>query len=239
MGRAACAAIRDTGDLELAVAIVRDVDRAPEFGDVPVAAALDALTDAGVDVAVELTGPATVGDHLSWLLGNDIHAVVGATGLSDTDLHRARTLATTTTVNALIVPNFAIGAVLMMEFAAKAAKHLPDVEIVELHHDQKLDAPSGTALRTAEVISQARPTQPRPAPGDERARGRHHAGVPVHSVRLPGLVAHQTVIFGGPGQTLRLQHDALDRSAFMPGILLACRQIHRLTGLHVGLEHVM
>jgi len=211
-------------------------------GEVVVTDELDALTAADVEVAVEFTGPATVGDHLIWLLEHDLHAVVGATGLREEDLARARSVAAKTPANALIAPNFAIGAVLLMRFAAEAARHLPDVEVVELHHDRKLDAPSGTALRTAELIGEARSETPPDVAGDEEhpgARGVRHAEVRVHSIRLPGLVAHQEVIFGGEGQTLTLRHDALDRSSFLPGVLLACRRVTGLDGLVVGLEHVL
>lgn len=251
MGAEACRAVAATDDLELVAAVdpgatgrtlaeVAHLDGPP--GAVVVADHLDALTDASVEVAVEFTGPASVGDNLLWLLEHDIHAVVGATGISDGQLERARELATTSRANALVVPNFAIGAVLLMRFAAEAARHLPHVEVVELHHDGKVDAPSGTALRTAEVIAEARERVPAIPLGDDRhpgARGADHAGVRVHSVRLPGLVAHQEVLFGGQGQTLTLRHDSIDRSSFMPGVLLACRSVAELDGLAVGLDAVL
>lgn len=251
MGSEACRAIAASDDLELVAATGRTdagrsladlVDLDGPAGEVTVADDLDALFDADVEVAVELTGPATVGGHLVRLLEHGVHAVVGATGWSASELDRARELADGGPANALLAPNFAIGAVLLMRFAADAARHLPDVEIIELHHDRKLDAPSGTALRTAELIDEARSAAPELVGGDDRhpgARGVTHHGVPIHSVRLPGLVAHQEVVFGGQGQTLRIRHDSIDRSSFMPGILLACREVPELDGLVIGLEHVL
>ena len=251
MGTAACRAVAATDDLQLVAAVdpgtvgrtvheVAGVDGAA--GEVVITDDLDELSAAEVEVAIEFTGPATVGDHLVWLLQHGIHAVVGATGLREEDLRRARTAAAAASVNALIAPNFAIGAVLLMRFAVEAAEYLPHVEVVELHHDRKVDAPSGTALRTAELISGARAAVPPDVAGDHDhpgARGVRHADVRVHSIRLPGLVAHQEVIFGGEGQTLTLRHDSLDRTSFMPGVLLACRRVTELDGVVVGLEHVL
>ncbi len=248
MGAEACRAVAASDDLELVAAVDPTAHGRPlsevigREVELTVTDGLEAVTDAGAQVAIEFTGPSTVGDHLNWLLEHEVHAVVGATGLTDEDLDRARRQAASGPANALVAPNFAIGAVLLMQFAAAAARHLPHAEVVELHHDAKVDAPSGTALRTAELIAQARPEAPEAVLGDERhpgARGADHAGVRVHSVRLPGLVAHQEVVFGGTGQTLTLRHDSLDRSSFMPGVLLACRQVPRLDGLVVGLEHLL
>ncbi|MCC5948276.1 MAG: 4-hydroxy-tetrahydrodipicolinate reductase [Nitriliruptoraceae bacterium] len=251
MGVEACRAIDAADGLELVAAVGRSdagrtlaevADLTTARGEIVVASDLDAVIDADVEVAVELTGPATVGTHLVRLLEEDIHAVVGATGWSTEQLERARELASDGQANALLAPNFAIGAVLLMRFAAEAARHLPHVEVIEQHHDRKLDAPSGTALRTAELIDEARRSRPEVPLGDEQypgARGAEHAGVRVHSVRLPGLVAHQEVVFGGEGQTLTLRHDTIDRSSFMPGIVLACRRVPDLDGLVIGLEHVL
>jgi 4-hydroxy-tetrahydrodipicolinate reductase len=249
MGAEVCRAVAAADDLELVAAVDPSragdalVDVAGVAGDLRVAADLAALTAADVEVAVEFTGPGSVGTNLCWLLEHDIHAVVGATGIAADDLERAEALARDgRTANALLAPNFAIGAVLLMRFAAEAARHLPHVEVIELHHDRKVDAPSGTALRTAELIAETRTATPEVPLGDEGqpgARGADHAGVRVHSVRLPGLVAHQEVIFGGQGQTLTLRHDSLDRSSFMPGVLLACRRVTGIDGLVVGLEHVL
>jgi 4-hydroxy-tetrahydrodipicolinate reductase len=207
----------------------------------PVAADLDALLAADVDVALEVTGPATVGTHLRWLLEHGIHAVVGATGLADDDLAAARDLAAASAARAVIAPNFSIGAVLVERFAAEAARHLPHVEIVELHHDRKVDAPSGTAIATATAVARARGDDA-PAPAGtsgpavaEGARGALVHGVPVHAVRLPGLVAHEEVLLGGEGQLLTLRHDTTDRTAFIAGAVLACRRVADVDGVAVGL----
>lgn len=248
MGSYACRAVAESEDLELVAAVDPTAGGRPLSQvvgaevEVTVSDELTAVTDAGAEVAIEFTGPSTAGRHLNWLLEHDVHAVVGATGLTEAELDRARQQAAVGQANALVAPNFAIGAVLLMQFAAAAARHLPHAEVIELHHDGKVDAPSGTALRTAELISQSREHTPQVPQGDERhpgARGADHTGVRVHSVRLPGLVAHQEVVFGGAGQTLTLRHDSLDRSSFMPGVLLACREVAGLDGLVVGLEHLL
>jgi 4-hydroxy-tetrahydrodipicolinate reductase len=167
-----------------------------------------------------------------------VHTVVGATGLSAADLAELERL--TGPANCFVAPNFAIGAVLLMRLAGEVAPHLPQVEILELHHDGKADAPSGTALRTARLIADARKGQPVvPGPDGHPARGQVVEGVPVHSVRLPGLVAHQEVLFGAEGQTLSIRHDTTDRRAFMPGVLLAVKRVAELPGLTVGLERIL
>jgi len=199
-----------------------------------VGADLAAVAGAGADVAIEVTGPATVGPNLLALLDAGVHAVVGATGLAEEDLAAARERAARGPARAVVAPNFAIGAVLLERLAATAARHLPDVEILELHHDRKVDAPSGTALATAAAIDAARTGTPVPT-GEGPSRGERHHGVPVHAVRLPGLVAHEEVLFGAPGQVLSLRHDVTDRTAFVPGALLACRRVGGLDGLVVGL----
>jgi 4-hydroxy-tetrahydrodipicolinate reductase len=225
MGQAVCRAVAEDADCEL----VAQVD----YED-----SLELVLDAGADVAVEFTTPDTVKANASWLLERGVHTVVGATGLTDDDLADLEGL--TGPANCFVAPNFAIGAVLMMQLAQQAAKHLPDVEIIELHHDRKVDAPSGTALRTARLIDAARGTS-RDVPGPEGhpARGDVVADIPVHSVRLPGLVASQEVVFGGPGQTLTIRHDSIDRTSFMPGVLLAVKRIAELPGLTVGLESIL
>jgi 4-hydroxy-tetrahydrodipicolinate reductase len=225
MGSATCAAVEADPELEL-VSRIGSHDR------------LDAVLDAGADVAVEFTTPASVKRNTAWLLERGVHTVVGATGLADTDLEELE--GKTGPANLFVAPNFAIGAVLLMRFAREAARYLPDVEIVELHHDRKVDAPSGTALRTARIIAESRGHAPRVAgPEGHPARGDVVDGVPVHSVRLPGLVAHQEVIFGGQGQTLSLRHDSVDRSSFMPGVLLAVKRVATRPGLTVGLEALL
>jgi len=257
LGSVLAAAIVAAEDLELVAAVspshaggrLGDLIRALPDGspaaDLRIAGTLDALIDAQADVAVEVTGPATVGAHLRWLLEHGIHAVVGATGLAAEDLEAARARAHEGPARALIVPNFSIGAVLVERFAAEAARHLPHVEIIELHHDRKLDAPSGTAIATAAAIARARGTDgPAPAGVDgpavaAGARGSLQHGIPVHSVRLPGLLAHEEVLLGGEGQLLTLRHDTTDRTAFVAGALLACRSVAGLDGLVVGLDELL
>jgi 4-hydroxy-tetrahydrodipicolinate reductase len=248
MGSEVCRAVDAADDLELVAAVDPSHggasldDLAGVRAGIDVATGLDALTEAGCEVVVEFSGPDSVGGNLRWLLEHGIHAVVGATGIGADDLDEARRLAAEGDANALVAPNFALGAVLLMQFAAQAARHLPHVEVIELHHDRKVDAPSGTALRTAELIAEARAETSEVPLGDDAhpgARGADHHGVRVHSVRLPGLMAHQEVVFGGTGQTLTIRHDSLDRTSFMPGVLLACREVGGLDGLVVGLEHLL
>ena len=225
MGATVCEAVRGDDELEL----VAQVDACDS---------LDAVLDAGADVAVEFTVQSSVKLNTAWLLSRGVHTVVGATGLTADDLSELEKM--TGPANLFVAPNFAIGAVLLMQFAQQAARHLPHVEITELHHDRKVDAPSGTALRTAELIAGARGDDPGvPGPDSSPARGLIVEGVPVHSVRLPGLVAHQEVIFGGQGQTLTLRHDSIDRSSFMPGVLLAIKAVSSKPGMTIGLEHVL
>lgn len=193
-------------------------------------------------VMVDFTHPSAVEGNLRIALGAGVDCVVGTTGLSEGAL-RALVEDAPQGTCLFMAPNFAIGAVLMMRFAAEAARYMPHVEVIELHHDQKADAPSGTALLTAELIAQTRSSVP-PAPGRETelaegARGALVREVTVHSVRLPGLVAHQEVLFGGQGQTLSLRHDSIDRTSFMPGVLMAVRAVGALSGLVVGLDALM
>lgn len=196
------------------------------------------------DVMVDFTRPDVVEANLRIALSAGVDCVVGTTGLSDELLEELAALAPETTC-LFFAPNFAVGAVLMMQFAEKAARFMPHVEIIELHHDGKLDAPSGTAIRTARLVAAARREAP-PAPGRETelagmegARGALVDDVTIHSVRLPGLVAHQEVHFGGQGQTLTIRHDSIDRTSFMPGVVLAIREVTSRSGLIVGLEKLM
>ena len=194
------------------------VDPALEAGPGAFADVGSALAAGGIDVAVDFTQPAFVFDNTCAYLAAGVNAVVGTTGLTDAQLETIKTRAEHGPANAVIAPNFAVGAVLMMRFAAEASRHMPAAEIIELHHDQKLDAPSGTALRTAAQMQ----------------------GDPViHSVRLPGLVAHQEVILGGLGETLTIRHDSLSRASFMPGVLRAVREVAGRPGLTVGLEALL
>jgi len=195
------------------------------------------------DVLVDFTAPKTVMDNIRATFAHKVRPVVGTTGITPENLEEIRKMSKSAGVGALIAPNFAIGAVLMMKFAAEATKHMSAVEIIELHHDKKLDAPSGTAIKTAEMISAARSEcGMRSAEcGIEQpaARGGEFHGTRIHSVRLPGLVAHQEVIFGGLGQTLTIRHDSLDRRSFMPGVLLAIRHVVKDSGVVYGLEKIL
>jgi 4-hydroxy-tetrahydrodipicolinate reductase len=209
MGATVCNAVESADDLTLS-------GKADPGLKVPLG---EVLADA--DVVVDFSIPATALENVKECLAAGVHVVVGTTGF---DLDAAKAAAEASTANCFVAPNFAIGAVLMMVVSQTIAKHMPDAEIIELHHDKKLDAPSGTAARTAELIT--------------AAGGKVHE--PIHSVRLPGLVAHQEVIFGGLGQTLQVRHDSIDRWSFMPGVLLACRKVGELPeSFTVGLEKLL
>ena len=205
---------------------------------------LEALTETNTEVVIDFTHPSVVMDNLKFCIDNGIHAVVGTTGFTDERLDQVRRwVADKPDACVLIAPNFAIGAVLSMHFAAQAARFFESVEVIELHHPYKADAPSGTAVRTAKLIAEARKELP-PNPdatstGFDGARGADVDGVPVHSVRLAGLVAHQEVLFGTQGETLTIRHDSIDRTSFVPGVLLAVRRIREFPGLTVGIEPLL
>ncbi len=229
MGREVCRAVDSAPDLEL-VAMVDQGDW------------LFNVSDAGAEVVVDFTTPESVMDHLHWSIEQNIHVVVGTSGFTESRYERVRQwLVHKPQLGVIIAPNFAIGGVLMMEFAARAARHFTSVEIVEMHHPNKIDAPSGTAVRTAELIAAARAEAGAAAMPDatteERlgARGTEIGGVRIHSVRSAGLVAHQEVLFGSAGETLTIRHDSVERASFMPGVLLAVRSVLRRPGLTVGL----
>src|SRR6201997_5244914 len=213
-------------------------------GEVDAGDSLNLLTDNQTEVVIDFTHPYVVMDNLKFLIDNGIHAVVGTTGFTDERLQQVRAwLAAEPDVSVLIAPNFAIGAVLSMHFARQTAPFYESVEVIELHHPHKADAPSGTAARTAALIAEARKELP-PNPDATTAslpgaRGADVDGVPVHSVRLAGLVAHQEVLFGTAGETLTIRHDSLDRTSFVPGVLLAVRRINERPGLTVGLEPLL
>jgi 4-hydroxy-tetrahydrodipicolinate reductase len=221
MGETVCDAVSGDDELEL-VARVDENDP------------LTTLADSGAQVAVDFTTPDAVKNNVRFCLENGIHAVVGTTGLSDADLDEIGAWAESSDANAFVAPNFALGAVLMMRFAAEAAQFYDHAEIIERHHERKLDAPSGTALRTAALMRDGEP-----ATGSDPSRGLFHGGVAIHSVRLPGSVAHQEVIFGAPGETLTIKHDSIDRVSFMPGVLIAIKKVASKPGLTVGLEHLL
>jgi 4-hydroxy-tetrahydrodipicolinate reductase len=225
MGTSACAAIKGDAELELGAQIGRG--DAPEF--------------AGHDVVLELSTPSSVRGNTIAALTEGVPVVVGATGLSASDLRDIEAAAKSHSAAALVIPNFALGAVLMMRFAQQAARFFDRAEIIERHHEKKLDAPSGTARRTAELMNETHAGPWGEIAGDDGsgARGEDVDGVHIHSLRLPGSVAHQEVLFGAPGEVLTIKHDSLDRSSFMPGILLAVKAVPEMSGLTVGLEHLL
>jgi 4-hydroxy-tetrahydrodipicolinate reductase len=233
MGAEVVKAVTDAADLEL----VAELD----LGD-----SLETLKSAGAQVVVDFTTPDSVMANLEFLISNGINAVVGTTGFdADRIAKLEKLIAANPKVGVLIAPNFAIGAVLMMEFATKAAKYFESAEIIELHHPNKVDAPSGTAARTAELMSKARKDAGLEAMPDatstalDGARGANVGDIPVHSIRLRGLIAHQEVLLGGLGETLTIRHDSLDRAGFMPGVLLGVRSVISKPGLTFGLEKFM
>jgi 4-hydroxy-tetrahydrodipicolinate reductase len=233
MGAEVVKAVTEASGLDLVAAL--------DLGD-----SLDQLKTTGAEVVVDFTTPDSVMANLEFLISNGINAVVGTTGFdADRIAKLEKLIAANPKVGVLIAPNFAIGAVLMMEFATKAAKYFESAEIIELHHPNKVDAPSGTAARTAELMSQARKDAGLGAMPDatntslDGARGATVGDIPVHSVRLRGLIAHQEVLLGGLGETLSIRHDSLDRAGFMPGVLLGVRKVVANPGLTFGLEKFM
>ncbi|QNE74609.1 4-hydroxy-tetrahydrodipicolinate reductase [Streptomyces finlayi] len=233
IGAEAVRAVEAADDMELVAALGR--------GD-----KLETLADTGAQAVVELTTPASVMGNLDFCIRHGIHAVVGTTGWTDERLAQLTTwLDGSPETGVLIAPNFSIGAVLTMKFAEQAARYFESVEVIELHHPHKVDAPSGTATRTAQLIGAARERAGMAAQPDgtttalDGARGAQVDGVPVHSIRLRGLLAHQEVLLGGEGETLTIRHDSLHHSSFMPGILLGTRRVVNTPGLTFGLEHFL
>jgi 4-hydroxy-tetrahydrodipicolinate reductase len=233
MGAEVVKAVTNSSDFELVAQL--------DLGD-----SLDQLVSNKAEVVVDFTTPDSVMKNLEFLISNDIHAVVGTTGFDQARIDSlTKELAKHPKVGLLIAPNFAIGAVLMMEFAAKAARYFESAEIVEMHHPAKVDAPSGTAARTAELMTEARKNSSmKPMPDATKqsldgARGSKVGDIPIHSIRAQGLVAHQEVLFGGVGETLTIRHDSLDRAGFMPGVLLGIRSVVKNPGLTHGLDKFM
>lgn len=232
MGSEVVKAVTEAPDLELVAAL--------DLGD-----SLISLVEKGAQVVVDFTTPDSVMVNLEFLIAHNIHAVIGTTGFDDARIAKIKGLLSSSKSGVLIAPNFAIGAVLMMEFATKAAKYFESAEIIELHHPNKVDAPSGTAARTADLMSKARkeaglsPMPDATSTSLDGARGATVGDIPIHSVRLRGLVAHQEVLFGGIGETLSIRHDSIDRVGFMPGVLLGVRQVVTHPGLTFGLENFM
>jgi len=233
VGREVCVAVEAAADLALVAEIDADDDIA-------------GLLEQGAEAVVDFTHPGVVMDNLEFCIDHGIHAVVGTTGFDDGRLDALRGwLANAPATGVLIAPNFSIGAILMMRFAVAAAPYYESVEVIELHHPTKADAPSGTARRTAELIAAARreaglgPVPDATSTGLEGARGADVDGIRVHGLRIRGLVAHQEVLLGGPGETLTIRHDSLDRASFVPGVLTGLRAIADHPGLTVGLEHFL
>ena len=233
VGAEVCRAVEAADDMELVAAV--DADDS-----------IDELVSSAAQAVVDFTHPAVVMDNLEFCIDHGIHAVVGTTGFDDARLGQVRTwLDKAPDTGVLVAPNFSIGAILMMRFAAEAAPFYESVEIVELHHPDKADAPSGTARRTASLVAEARrqagsgPIPDATSTALEGARGADVDGIRVHGLRIRGLVAHQEVILGGPGETLTIRHDSMDRISFMPGVLLGLRKIASAPGLTVGLEEFM
>lgn len=230
MGATVCQAIAASPDCEL----VAELDIANDLAE---------LVSKKVQVVVDFTTPDVVMANLEFLAKNNIHAVVGTTGFDAARLGEVAELFKQSEANVIIAPNFGLAAVLMTQFAQLAAPYFESAEIIELHHPRKADAPSGTAKRTAELIAHARTGLP-PMPDASTdvvtgARGANISGIPVHSIRLQGLVAHQEVLFGGPGESLSIRHDSYDRESFMPGVLLAIRKVSEISGLTFGLEELI
>jgi 4-hydroxy-tetrahydrodipicolinate reductase len=230
MGETVCQAIAKSSDCELVAAL----DLADDLAE---------LVTKKAQVVVDFTTPDSVMANLEFLAKNDIHAVVGTTGFDTELLGKVTQLFKESKANIIIAPNFGLAAVLMMQFAQLAAPYFESAEIIELHHPRKADAPSGTAKRTAELIAQARNGMPEMPDATTDvvagARGANISGIPVHSIRLQGLVAHQEVLFGGPGESLSIRHDSYDRESFMPGVLLAVRKVSQIPGLTFGLEELI
>ena len=231
MGEEVCRAVEEAADLELVAGIDAGEDRSPAKA---------------ADVVVDFTVPAVVMENLAWCIDNGVNAVVGTTGFSAERLELLRSqLAAKPGANILVAPNFSIGAVLMMHFAEQAARYFESAEIIELHHPNKVDAPSGTSQATAARIAAARAAAGLGAMPDatntglDGARGADVSGVHIHGVRLRGLIAHQEVLFGSVGETLTIRHDSLDRAGFMPGVLAAVRAVPGLPGLTVGIDGLL
>ena len=250
MGQAVLKAVQEADGLELVGAV--DIKGGADTGSLVGLPANGILVETDLEallarkkpeVMVDFTRPDVVFGNVMTALAHKTSPVVGTTGLSDEQKAEIAKAAEANDTPAFIAPNFAIGAVLLMVMSRQAAKYMPDVEIIELHHDKKLDAPSGTAIQTAAMIAEVRKAHKQGNPDEfeklEGARGADYEGMHIHSVRLPGYVAHQEVIFGGLGQTLTIRHDSLNRESFMPGVVLAAKKVRGLKGLTVGLDKLL
>jgi 4-hydroxy-tetrahydrodipicolinate reductase len=240
MGALTATTVADQPDMQVVGAVdpaygADEPSSAPAFRSVA-----QALAGVHPAVAVEFSTPASVFENVHLLLQAGVHTVVGATGLTAPQVAELARIARSGDANLLVAPNFSVGAVLLMRFAREAARHYERAEIIELHHEDKVDAPSGTALRTASLMAEAAGSRLRPAPATTApSRGLADGAVPIHSVRLPGLVAHQEVLLGATGELLTLRHDSLSRESFMPGVLLAIRNVALLEEVTVGLENLL
>lgn len=230
MGAFACETLKNHPDFELVGALTRQDNLRKK------------ITATQADIVVDLTRADCVFDNSTIIIDAGAHPVIGTSGLIDEQIQILKEQCASRKLGGIIVPNFSLGAVLMMRFAAEAARYFTEVEIVEAHHQQKLDAPSGTAMKTAEMIAKARSGEKNElalhelVPG---ARGGTHHGVNIHSLRLPGVIARQQVLFGSPGETLTISHDNIDRASFMPGVVLACQRVQQLDSLYYGLETIL
>lgn len=242
MGQAAYKMVTEDNALEV-VGLLDPLTSQKEVAGVPVFNQKEDLIGLEADVWVDFTTPKVAYEHTRFALEHGFAPVVGTTGFTFDEIEELIELSRKRELGGLIAPNFAVGAVLLMQFAAQAAKYFPNVEIIELHHDQKKDAPSGTAIKTAELISKVRPQKPQGAVDEKEvlpgARGAELNGMRIHSVRLPGLVAHQEVIFGGQGEGLTLRHDSYDRQSFMTGVNLGIKEVVNKKELVYGLEYLL
>ena len=242
MGQAAYKMVTEDNTLEV-VGLLDPLTSQKEVAGVPVFNQKEDLIGLEADVWVDFTTPKVAYEHTRFALEHDFAPVVGTTGFTSDEIEELIELSRTRELGGLIAPNFAVGAVLLMQFAAQAAKYFPNVEIIELHHDQKKDAPSGTAIKTAELINKVRPQKPQGAMDEKEvlpgARGAELDGMRIHAVRLPGLVAHQEVIFGGQGEGLTLRHDSYDRQSFMTGVNLGIKEVVNKKELVYGLEYLL
>lgn len=244
MGSEVCKKVYSEADLELAGAVdIKEGVVALGEGVQVTTDLVKAINEVKPDVVVDFTRPDVVMGNLRKMLPLGVHVVVGTTGFSDADLKEVDELAKAHNTGLLIAPNFALGAVVMMKLACEAAKYFPHVEIIEKHHDNKLDAPSGTAIITAQKIAEVRKAMQQGNPNEKEtmagARGADYEGMKIHSVRLPGYVASQEVIFGGQGETLKISTDPVNRECYMPGVALGCRKIGAYTGLVYGLDKLL
>ncbi len=245
MGREVCKAVAAEQDLDLVCAIDPAFagsgleELVPDIaGSLSIGGEVQELAASEAEAMVDFSVAAAARDNVPYALGEGIHCVVGTTGLVAEDLESFDVIAREKDVGCIVAPNFAIGAVLMMDFAARAGRYMQDCEIIELHHPEKLDTPSGTARNTARYILEAR-GEPYENEHEEGPRGLSIGGIRIHSIRLPGLVAHQEVIFGGQGQTLSIRHDSTDRTSFMPGVIMALRKVSGMRGLVIGLDKLL